>query len=90
MSLNLLIVISIIVMIIVIISLCIVLVSKSKKKVQEPSSSILDVNDIGVSNNTQEFSYGYEKEETVVMNPVDVEDNDDSKKVDDKNIEDKS
>lgn len=38
----------------------------------ETESSILDVNEEGVPNNSDasNFSYGYEKEETVVMEPV--------------------
>lgn len=42
---------------------------------EEAPASILDVNETGVPNNSEdvEFSYGYEKEATVVMNPVNPE-----------------
>lgn len=42
----------------------------------EGKSSILDVNEDGVPNNSDasNFSYGYEKEETVVMEPVTEDD----------------
>ena len=43
-----------------------------KKSKKEPSSSILDVNLNGVDDR-QEFNYGYEKEDTQVINPVDGE-----------------
>lgn len=43
---------------------------KRKKKV-EPSKSILDVDIDGVVDG--EFSYGYEKEDTVVMKPIEKE-----------------
>lgn len=63
---------------------------KSKNKQKEPESSILDVDEIGVSNN-QEFSYGYEKEETIVMDPVDASKVvDESKSNDDKSAENKT
>ncbi len=45
---------------------------KNRKKVEEKPMSILDIENIGVSENNQEFSYGYEKEPTIVMSPVDV------------------
>ena len=54
---------------IIIIAIIIVLVANSRKN-SEPEASILDVNEVGVSSETSDFSYGYEKEETVVMDPV--------------------
>ena len=69
--------IAIIVLIIVIVIISII--SKSKKdKNKEPEASILDVDEVGVPNTSelQDFSYGYEKEETIVMNPVTDENND--------------
>lgn len=69
--------IAIIVLIIVIVIIAII--SKSKKdKNKEPEASILDVDEVGVPNTSelQDFSYGYEKEETIVMNPVTDENND--------------
>ena len=49
-----------------------------KDKNKEPETSILDVDEVGVPNTSelQDFSYGYEKEETIVMNPVTDENND--------------
>lgn len=68
-----LVLISIIVAIVIIIAIIlIVLLSKKKNKNSETPASILDVENIGVSTNNQEFSYGYEKEETIVMQPVDL------------------
>lgn len=68
-----LIIISIVVAVILIFAIIlIVLLSKRKNNDKEVSASILDVQNIGVSTNNQEFSYGYEKEETIVMQPVDV------------------
>lgn len=47
----------------------------NKKKNNEDNTSILDIHDVGVPNNSEmnDFSYGYEKEETIVMNPIDEE-----------------
>lgn len=59
------------IVIVIIIGLIIYLVKNSKKTKEEPTS-ILDVNEVGVPSSS-EFSYGYEKEETVVMNPINVE-----------------
>ena len=57
------------IVIICIIAIIIYLINNSKKN-KEETASILDVNDeVGVPSSS-EFSYGYEKEETVVMNPV--------------------
>lgn len=68
-----LIIISLVVAVILIFAIIlIVLLSKRKNKDKEVPASILDVQNIGVSTNNQEFSYGYEKEETVVMQPVDA------------------
>lgn len=75
----------------VIIILCIVIaITRSKTKSKETESSILDVNDIGVSNNNQEFSYGYEKEETIIMDPVDASKIVNEEEIKNKNIENKS
>ena len=86
---NMLIISAIVLIIVVLIIIGVVLaVVLSNKKPQEPTSSILDVNDIGVSNSEQEFSYGYEKEETIVMDPVNEENltaNDDSTSNEEKN-----
>lgn len=68
---NSLILIGIIVGVILVISIIIiVIISKNKNKTKEVPASILDVQNIGVSTSDQEFSYGYEKEETIVMDPV--------------------
>lgn len=68
-----LIIIGIIVAVILIVAIIlIVLLSKKKNNAKETPASILDIQNIGVSTNNQEFSYGYEKEETIVMQPVDV------------------
>ena len=63
--------IAIVVLIIVIIIIGIIFKNK-KNKNKEPEASILDVDEVGVPNTSelQDFSYGYEKEETIVMNPV--------------------
>ena len=64
---------------IVLVIVIIAIISKSKKeKNKEPEASILDVDEVGVPNTSelQDFSYGYEKEETIVMNPVTDENND--------------
>ena len=45
---------------------------KNRNKDIEEFASILDVNEVGV-NETKDFSYGYQKEETIVMNPVNEE-----------------
>ncbi len=58
----------------------VIVINSRKNKNKEPEASILDVADIGVNDN-HEFSYGYEKEATIVMDPVDP------KKTDDQNIE---
>ena len=47
----------------------IVLIVKKNKQVKEPEPSILDVQNTGVNEN-QDFSYGYEKESTIVMQPL--------------------
>lgn len=56
------------IVLIFIIIIIVYLVKRSKKTDEQPSS-ILDVNEVGVPTSS-EFSYGYEKEETVVMNPI--------------------
>ena len=64
---------------IIVLIIVIVIISKSKKdKNKEPEASILDVDEVGVPNTSelQDFSYGYEKEETIVMNPVTDENTD--------------
>ena len=64
------IIIGIAIVVLIIVFIIIVLISKNKNK--EPEASILDVDEVGVPNTSelQDFSYGYEKEETIVMNPV--------------------
>ena len=61
-----------------------IILLKSKKKEKEVPASILDVQNIGVSTGNQEFSYGYEKEETIVMDPVNVETESTDTQVDEK------
>lgn len=56
------------IVLIFIIIIIIYLVKRSKKTDEQPTS-ILDVNEVGVPSSS-DFSYGYEKEETVVMNPI--------------------
>lgn len=65
---NYIILIPVIIIAIIIIAFVIYLVTNSKKEKETPAS-ILDVNEVGVPSSS-EFSYGYEKEETIVMNPV--------------------
>ena len=57
---------------IVVLIIIILVISKGKKKNSEQEASILDVNEVGVPNKSElkDFSYGYEKEETIVMEPV--------------------
>ena len=67
------IIIGIAIIVLIIVIVIIAIISKSKKdKNKEPEASILDVDEVGVPNTSelQYFSYGYEKEETIVMNPV--------------------
>lgn len=52
--------------ILIIVIIRVILKSKKEKVIE---ASILDVNEVGV-NETKDFSYGYEKEETIVMNAV--------------------
>lgn len=60
------------IVVICIIAIIIYLINNSKKN-KEETTSILDVNDeVGVSPGA-DFSYGYEKEETIVMNPLNQE-----------------
>ena len=73
--LNKLIIAGIIFVILIILIIVLIVVSKNKNKIKansEPEASILDVDEVGVSNTSElkDFSYGYEKEETIVMNPV--------------------
>ena len=44
----------------------------NRRKNTESEASILDVNEVGVPStlDANDFSYGYEKEETIVMNAV--------------------
>ena len=73
------IIIGIAIIVLIIVIVIIAIISKSKKeKNKEPEASILDVDEVGVPNTSelQDFSYGYEKEETIVMNPVTDENND--------------
>ena len=62
------IIIGIAIVVLIIVIIIIGIISKNKK----PEASILDVDEVGVPNTSelQDFSYGYEKEETIVMNPV--------------------
>ena len=67
------IIIGIAIVVLIIVIIIIGIISKNKKnKYKEPEASILDVDEVGVPNTSelQDFSYGYEKEETIVMNPV--------------------
>ena len=66
----------IIIIALIVIAFIIYLITNSKNN-KEPSASILDVNEVGVPSSA-EFSYGYEKEETIVMNPVTEEKTDES------------
>lgn len=73
------IIIGIAIIVLIIVIVIIAIISKSKKdKNKEPEASILDVDEVGVPNTSelQDFSYGYEKEETIVINPVTDENND--------------
>lgn len=73
--LNKLIIAGIIFVILIILIIVLIVVSKNKNKIKansESEASILDVDEVGVPNTSElkDFSYGYEKEETIVMNPV--------------------
>ena len=73
------IIIGIVATLVVIFIIILIIIQKNKKsKYKEPEASILDVDEVGVPNTSelQDFSYGYEKEETIVMNPVTDENND--------------
>jgi hypothetical protein len=63
-------IIALVVAVVIILIIVAILITKAKNKNKEPEASILDVDNIGVSDN-HEFSYGYEKEATIVMDPVD-------------------
>ena len=63
----------IIIILVIIIVVVIILLANSKKN-KEEDISILDINEVGVSNDS-DFSYGYEKEETIVMKPIEEEKN---------------
>ena len=82
---NYILLIPIILIIIIIIVVAISLIKKSKESNETPSS-ILDVNEVGVPSSS-EFSYGYEKEATVVMNPIDVEKEEEIKLPEEKEVE---
>ena len=58
--------------IILIIVVILVICLRKNSKSNEESTSILDVNSVGVPSSS-EFSYGYEKEATIVMDPVSKE-----------------
>lgn len=64
-----LIIIGLAVIVVIAIIVAVVMIKNKNKKDKEAEPSILDVQEPGVSEN-QEFSYGYEKEQTVVMQPV--------------------
>lgn len=67
-----------------ILAVIILILINNKSKNKEIPASILDVQNIGVSTSDQEFSYGYEKEETIVMDPItNIEE---SEKVDTPNV----
>lgn len=73
--LNKLMIAGIIFVILIILIIVLIVVSKNKNKNKannEPEASILDVDEVGVPNTSElkDFSYGYEKEETIVMNPI--------------------
>ena len=61
---------------IIIVSVCVILIIIvlifNRRKNTEPEASILDVNEVGVPSTLEaaDFSYGYEKEETIIMNAV--------------------
>lgn len=67
---------------IVLVVVCVLLIKKVSKKQKQKDVSILDVNESGVPNNLEkpEFSYGYEKEPTIVMDPVNPNENVEEKK----------
>ncbi len=56
---------------VIFITLIIIIVNILKSNKKEEEASILDVNEVGVED--KEFSYGYEKEETIVMPKVEEE-----------------
>lgn len=58
--------------VVLIIIIVIVSLAKKKKENGDEEASILDIDEVGVPNTSElkDFSYGYEKEETIVMNPV--------------------
>ena len=67
------IIIGIAIVVLIIVIIIIGIISKNKKnKTKEPDASIVYVDEVGVPNTSelQDFSYGYENEETIVMNPV--------------------
>lgn len=71
----------VIALLIIILIIVIVSIIKSKRSKNEPSASILDVNLDGVpDSNDRTFNYGYEKEDTIVMNPVEEDNNEIEKK----------
>lgn len=64
--------------VLVLIVIIILIVSSIKKKpVEEDNSSILDVNIDGVVEG--DFKYGYEKEDTIVIKPEELEKNEEMK-----------
>lgn len=64
---------AVIIALLVVIAVIIFIINKSKKN-SEPEASILDVEEVGVPSTSEanDFSYGYEKEETIVMDAIDV------------------
>ena len=64
-----LIIIGLAVIVVIAIIVAVVMIKNKNNKDKEAEPSILDVQEPGVNEN-QEFSYGYEKEQTVVMQPV--------------------
>ena len=56
---------------VVIVAIILIVTSKKKKPTEEVNSSILDVNVEGVVES--DFKYGYEKEDTVIVKPEDLE-----------------
>lgn len=56
---------------VLIVAIILIITSKKKKPIEEDNSSILDVNIDGVVEG--DFKYGYEKQDTVVIKPEDLQ-----------------